>query len=78
MRVLSCNTLSTVQSAVKKFNITAASPNVVLSVQLGNPADVISASRRSGTLIFGLIIGLWPVPTLILGAFLVCCGCIQL
>ena len=78
LNALSCNTHGTVQKAVKTFNITAASPNVVLRVQLGNPADVISASRRSGTLIFGLIIGLWPVPTLILGAFLVCCGCIQL
>ena len=30
-------------------------------VELGNPADVISASRRASTLIFGLIVGVWPV-----------------
>ena len=66
LNALSCNTHGTVQKAVKTFNITAASPNVVLRVQLGNPADVISASRRSGTLIFGLIVGLWPI-SLILG-----------
>ena len=66
LNALSCNTHGTVQKAVKTFNITAASPNVLLRVQLGNPADVISASRRSGTLIFGLIVGLWPV-SLILG-----------
>ncbi len=31
------------------------------SMELGNPADVISASRRARTLIFGLIVGVWPV-----------------
>ena len=69
LHALSCNTHGTVQKAVKTFNITAASPNVLLRVQLGNPADVISASRRSGTLIFGLIVGLWPV-SLVLGLVL--------
>ena len=39
-------------------------------VELSNPADVISASRRASTLIFGLIVGVWPV-SLMLGPCLV-------
>ena len=37
LNALSCNRHNTVQSAVKKFNLKAASPNVVPRVQLGNP-----------------------------------------
>ncbi len=54
------------QKAIASFNMTDGSPRAVLSVQMGDQAMSISDNKRKGTLVFGLLCGLWPIILLII------------
>ena len=46
--------------------MTDGSPRAVLSVQMVDQAMSISDNKRKGTLVFGLLCGLWPILLLII------------
>ncbi len=54
------------QKAIASFNMTDGSPRAVLSVQMVDQAMSISDNKRKGTLVFGLLCGLWPIILLII------------